>query len=140
VAAGLHVEVKVRTATEDDLKAVGLSRPKVRYAKALADQRLDYTALRDLPDEAVIAALCAQLGVGRWTAEVYALSSLGRRDVFPSGDLALQEAARLLFDLPSRPTEKKMAALAQDWSPWRGVAARALWAYYRVVKTKEGIR
>jgi DNA-3-methyladenine glycosylase II len=65
--------------------------------------------------------------------------SLGRADVFAPGDLALQEAARLLFDLPTRPTEKELRQMAQAWTPWRAVAARALWAYYKVAKEREGI-
>jgi len=79
-------------------------------------------------------------GIGRWTAEIYAMFALGRADVFAPGDLALQEAARLLFDLPDRPNERALRAMAEQWSPWRAVAARALWAYYRVAKTREGIR
>jgi len=66
--------------------------------------------------------------------------SLGRADVFAHGDLALQEAARVLLDLEERPKEKQMKIIAADWSPWRSVAARVLWAYYRVVKSREGIR
>ena len=66
--------------------------------------------------------------------------SLGRADVFAPGDLALQEAARMLFDLPERPTAAQIRAMAQDWSPWRAVAARLLWAYYRLEKEREGIK
>lgn len=66
--------------------------------------------------------------------------SLGRADVFAPGDLALQEAAKVLFDLPKRPTERELRALAMAWSPWRSVAARILWAYYHVAKDREGIR
>ena len=65
--------------------------------------------------------------------------SLGRADVFAPGDLALQEAARILFDLPERPKEKDLRQMAEDWSPWRSVAARALWAYYRDIKGREGV-
>lgn len=66
--------------------------------------------------------------------------SLGRADVFAPGDLALQEAARVLYDLPERPKERALRDMALAWSPWRSVAARALWAYYRVAKGREGIR
>jgi DNA-3-methyladenine glycosylase II len=66
--------------------------------------------------------------------------SLGRADVFAHNDLALQEGARLLLDLPSRPNERQMQTIALDWSPWRAVAARLLWAYYRVAKDREGVR
>ena len=139
-AAGLVTEPAVAAASEDDLRACGLSRQKIRYAHALARAGVDYDALRNRPDAEVIATLTALPGIGRWTAEVYALISLGRADVFAPGDLALQEAARLLFDLPGRPTEPALRAMAEGWSPWRAVAARALWAYYRVRRSREGIR
>ena len=137
--AGLVRQEAVAAADEAALRACGLSRPKVRYALALAESSIDYKALRGMPDSDVIRELTQLLGIGQWTAEVYALASLGRVDVFPAGDLALQEAAKLAFDLPARPTEKEMAALAQAWSPWRAVAARLLWAYYRVAKNREGM-
>lgn len=139
-AAGYHIQSNVVVASDVDLKGVGLSRPKVRYAKALAENALDYSSLRGLPDDVVITELCKILGIGTWTAEVYALSSLGRADVFPNGDLALQEAVKVLFELDARPNEKQMKAIAAQWSPWRAVAARLLWAYYRVIKNREGIR
>lgn len=138
-AAGLTQAGAVAAASEEDLRACGLSRQKIRYAKALADAGLDFVALRAAPDEAVIATLIAVPGIGRWTAEIYAMFSLGRADVFAPADLALQESARLLFALPERPKEKALRALAEDWSPWRGVAARLLWAYYHVAKDREGI-
>ena len=79
-------------------------------------------------------------GIGAWTAEIYAMFSLGRADVFAPGDLALQEAARLLFDLTDRPKDRALRQLAEAWSPWRAVAARLLWAYYKHAKTREGVR
>lgn len=139
-AAGLVTPEAVAAASDDDLRGCGLSRPKLRYARALAGATLDYSALRSLPDEALIAELVALPGIGRWTAEIYALFALGRADVFAAGDLALQEAARLLFELEARPSERVLATMAEDWRPWRGVAARLLWAYYRVAKAREGIR
>ena len=93
-----------------------------------------------MPNEQVIATLVAVPGIGAWTAEIYAMFALGRADVFAPGDLALQEAARILFDLPERPGERAFRQMAEAWSPWRAVAARTLWAYYRVAKTREGIR
>lgn len=131
---------KIMWATDDDLRAVGLSRQKMRYARALAEARIDFKALRDAPDSEVISVLTEVSGIGVWTAEIYAMFSLGRADVFAHGDLALQEAARILYDLPKRPTEKEMRSIADAWSPWRSVAARVLWAYYRVAKDREGIR
>ena len=138
-AAGLTEAKAIAVAREEDLRACGLSRQKIRYATALAHAGVDFAAFEHVGDDHVIAALVALPGIGRWTAEVYAMFSLGRADVFAPGDLALQESARLLFDLPDRPTEKALRRMAEDWSPWRSVAARALWAYYRVAKGREGI-
>ena len=130
---------KVIWASEDELRAVGLSRQKVRYAKALAEARIDFKGLREAPNEEIVKILTEVNGIGVWTAEVYAMFSLGRADVFAPGDLALQESARLLFDLEKRPTEKQLRVMAEAWSPWRSVAARLLWAYYHVQKQREGI-
>ncbi|MEH6740991.1 MAG: DNA-3-methyladenine glycosylase 2 family protein [Sulfitobacter sp.] len=138
-AAGLNTAEAVRLATEDELKAVGLSRPKVKYARALAEAGIDYAALRGATDAQVIETLTAVSGIGVWTAQVYAMFNLGRMDVFAPGDLALQESARVLFHLPARPTPKQLEAMAADWSPWRAVAARLLFTYYRIVKDREGI-
>ncbi len=135
----IAVPDKLLAKSEDELRACGLSRQKIRYATALAHAGVDFAAFEHVGDDHVIAALVALPGIGRWTAEVYAMFSLGRADVFAPGDLALQESARLLFDLPDRPTEKALRRMAEDWSPWRSVAARALWAYYRVAKGREGI-
>jgi DNA-3-methyladenine glycosylase II len=137
-AAGLMQAKAIALASEDDLRAQGLSRQKARYAKALAEAGIDFAALADLPDEEVIATLVQVPGIGRWTAEIYAMFSLGRADVFAPADLALQEGARLLYALPDRPTERALRSMAQDWSPWRAVAARLLWAYYHVAKGREG--
>lgn len=131
---------KIMWATDDDLRAVGLSRQKIRYARALAEARIDYKALRGKPDTDVVEILTEVPGIGVWTAEIYAMFSLGRADVIAPGDLALQEAARVLYDLPKRPTDKELRTMAEAWSPWRSVAARVLWAYYRVAKDREGIR
>ncbi|UWR09021.1 DNA-3-methyladenine glycosylase [Ruegeria sp. B32] len=138
--AGLTGPRKIKWATDDDLRAVGLSRQKIRYARALAEARIDYKALRDAPDDVVIATLTQVPGIGVWTAEIYAMFSLGRADVIAPGDLALQEAARMLYGLPDRPNDKALRQMAEAWSPWRSVAARVLWAYYRVAKDREGIR
>jgi DNA-3-methyladenine glycosylase II len=136
--AGLMSAPGLRAAGEADLRAAGLSRQKMAYLRALAEAEIDFAALRTLPDGTVIARLTALPGIGAWTAEIYAMFALGRADVFAPGDLALQESARLLFGLPERPKPKALAELAAAWSPWRAVAARALWAYYRVAKDREG--
>ena len=131
---------KIQWASDDDLRACGLSRQKIRYARALADARLPYARLREAPTEEVIETLIAVPGIGKWTAEIYAMFSLGHADVFAPGDLALQEAARMLFEQEERPSARALRAQAEAWTPWRGVAARLLWAYYHVVKSREGIR
>lgn len=130
---------KIQWASDEDLRAAGLSRQKIRYARALAEARIDYAALRAAPTPEVVATLTQVSGIGIWTAEIYAMFSLGRADVFAPGDLALQEAARILFNLPERPKEKALRDMAEAWSPWRSVAARLLWAYYHVEKQREGI-
>ena len=131
---------KVMWATEEELRACGLSRQKIRYAKALAASKIQFKELRARPTEKVISTLVEAPGIGAWTAEIYAMFSLGRADVFAPGDLALQESVRLLFELDARPSEKELRQIALAWSPWRSVAARLLWAYYKVAKDREGIR
>ena len=138
--AGLTAPDRIRGATDDDLRTAGLSRQKIRYARALADARLPYDALRHRPTDEVIATLTEVPGIGRWTAEIYAMFSLGRADVFAPADLALQEAARSIFELDARPSERALRDRADAWSPWRGVAARLLWAHYAVEKAREGVR
>ncbi|WP_415402691.1 DNA-3-methyladenine glycosylase family protein [Tateyamaria sp. SN3-11] len=138
-AGGLTAPAPVIAAGEDGLRAAGLSRQKIAYALALAEAGIDYDALRRAPDSEVIATLTAVKGIGVWTAEIYAMFALGRADVFAPGDLALQEAAKLIFDLPERPKERALRAMAEDWSPWRAVAARLFFTYYRVAKGREGI-
>lgn len=125
--------------SQEELRALGLSRQKARYAHALAAAGIDFDALRHAPDAEVVKTLTAVTGIGVWTAEIYAMFSLGRADVFAPGDLALQEAARIIYDLPERPKERALRQMAENWSPWRSVAARLLFAYYRVAKQRDGI-
>lgn len=136
---GMTLHDRVAAASWDELRTLGLSRQKIRYAQALAEAEIDYEALRCLPDKAVIETLVTVPGVGVWTAEIYAMFSLGRADVFAPGDLALQEAARSLYGLDERPKPAALRSMAQEWSPWRSVAARLLFAYYRVIRQREGI-
>jgi len=137
--AGLTGPQAVLAANEDELRAAGLSRQKVRYARALAEAGIDFAALRAMSTDDVVGVLVAVPGIGRWTAEIYAMFSLGRADVFAPADLALQESSRILFGLPDRPREVALRRMAEAWSPWRAVAANLLWAYYRVEKEREGI-
>ncbi len=94
--------------------------------------------LHDLPAGEAHDLLTQVKGIGPWTADIYLLFCLGHLDAFPSGDLAVQEAARIAYGLEQRPDAKALAALAERWRPWRGVAAKVLWAYYRVIKAREG--
>lgn len=139
-AAGVTDQAAMARASDDELRAVGLSRQKARYGRALANAGIDFNALRTIPNADVIATLVTVPGIGAWTAEIYAMFALGRADVFAPGDLALQEGVRVLFDLSARPSEKALRAMAAAWSPWQSVAARILWAYYHVAKSREGIR
>jgi DNA-3-methyladenine glycosylase II len=128
----------VAAASDERLGRLGLSRPKIRTLRAIAEAdregAIDFAALHLADDAAVAAALTAIKGIGPWSAEIYLLSCLGRRDVFPAGDLALQEAARLALSLPSRPSAAGLAEMSEVWRPWRSVAAALLWSYYRVMK------
>jgi len=123
------------------LARLGLSTAKIRalkeIAKAIASGVLDCDALAGMPADAAHATLCAIHGIGPWTADSYLLFCLGHPDAWPAGDLALQEAARLAFALPARPSAKEIATFAEPWRPWRAVAARLLWAYYRAVKKRD---
>ena len=137
--AGLTTPEAVLAADDATLRAPGLSGQKMRYARALAASGIDFDGLRTLPDADVVDRLVQVPGIGRWTAEIYAMFSLGRADVFAPADLALQESARRLFALPDRPREAAFRKMAEAWSPWRSVAAGLLWAYYRVETDREGV-
>lgn len=125
----------IRDAPDADLQALGLSRPKIRTLRAVAGAVLDGSLpLADLgrrPADEARAALVAVHGIGPWTADIYLLFCLGHADAFAAGDLALQEGARLVYDLEARPNAAALTAMAESWRPWRGVAAKVLWAHYR---------
>ena len=140
IAIGATEPAGLLAAGDDALRAAGLSRQKVAYGRAIAASGLDFTALRAMPDADIVAELTRIKGIGVWTAEIYAMFSLGRPDVFAPGDLALRDAAYRLFELEARPSEKALREMSLAWSPWRAVAARLLWAYYRVATKREGVR
>src|SRR5690606_31533628 len=123
------------------LQRAGLSLPKIRtfktVARAVHDGAIDLDALGEMPAEEAHAALVSIKGIGPWTADIYLLFCIGHADAFPAGDLALQEAARMAFRKRNRPTAKQLEKIAEAWRPWRGVAARVLWAYYRVAKQRD---
>lgn len=138
--AGLNKIQKIRKVSDQELRDVGLSKQKIKYVRSLANANINYRSLKTMPTLQVINELTQVSGIGNWTAEIYAMFSLGRADVFAPGDLALQEATRILFNLPERPSEKDLRSMAKDWSPWQAVAARLLWSYYNQQKKREGIR
>lgn len=120
---------------DEVLRAVGLSRPKMRYCRGLAEDlasgRLDLVTVRELDDAAAIEQITRVKGLGRWSAECYLLFALKRPDVWPADDLAVQTAMQRLKGLAARPTTKEMDSLAEPWRPYRSAAARLLWHYYR---------
>ncbi len=125
-------------ASNDALKAAGLSAPKIRtlsaVAEAAAEGTVDLVGLAALAPEEAHAVITRFPGIGPWTADIYLLFCAGHPDIWPAGDLALQHAVRIAFNLEARPSEKPCRAIAADWAPWRGVAARLFWAYYGAVK------
>jgi DNA-3-methyladenine glycosylase II len=122
------------TLSDAELREDGFSRQKTRYARILAasivEGVLDLDGLADLDDDAVRAALVALPGIGAWTAEVYLLSALRRPDTWPTGDLALQEAARQTLELAARPSPAELELIGERWRPHRATAARLLWHHY----------
>jgi DNA-3-methyladenine glycosylase II len=125
------------------MRAAGLSAPKMKTLRhmALAIQAgdLDLDRLASMSADAAQAHMTAVRGIGPWTADIYLMFCLGHADAFAPGDLALQEAIRLAFRLPDRPDDRETRLIAERWRPWRAVAARVLWAYYKVAKAREGI-
>lgn len=126
---------------EDALRAAGLSRAKqatlLGLARAVTVDRLDLHRLTGLEAAESIARLTALRGIGPWTAEVYLLFCAGHPDIFPARDVALQSAVGHALGIAPRPAEKALSALAESWAPWRGVAARLFWAYYRTMHGRE---
>ena len=121
--------------TDEDLRAAGLSRQKIGYARSLAELvasgALDLSALPQ-DDEEAIALLVRVKGIGRWSAEVYLLFAEGRTDVWPAGDLAVQESVRRIMGHDERPNEKAARAIADNWRPYRGAAAIFAWHHYKI--------
>ena len=118
------------------LLSVGLSRQKCIYVKELAKQDIDYKDLNLSSSTEVIDRLTKIKGIGKWTAEIYCLFSLGHANIFPTGDLALQESIKVLFDFQVRPTEKEVIKISENWNPWKSLAAHLLWIHYRKIKNK----
>lgn len=133
---------RIAAASEAELRTCGLSAPKIRTLRSIAEAviggRLPLASLHEREADEAHRLMTDVKGIGPWTADIYLLFCLGHGDAFPAGDLALQEAARLAYALEARPTEKAFVAMAERWRPWRGVAAKILWAHYRIAKAREG--
>ena len=133
----------LRRARAPKLARLGLSKPKIKTLKAIGTAVskgfIDLDALGGMEADDAHKALVALHGIGPWTADIYLLFCLGHADAFPAGDLALQEAARIGLGLTARPDAKKMAAIAEPWRPFRGVAAHLLWAYYAAIKRRDPV-
>lgn len=130
--------------SEEELRALGLSRQKAAYtlglAREIVDGRLDFDRLHRLEDEEAILEITRIKGLGRWSAEVYLLFCLQRPDIWPAGDLALQVGMQHLRGLRMRPDPKRMIRLAEAWRPYRGAAAHFLWHYYAKAPFRLGER
>jgi DNA-3-methyladenine glycosylase II len=131
----------VAGASEEVLRAAGLSGPKIRTLRsvsaAVVSGELDLAMLDSAPDEIVHQALRSVSGIGPWTADIYLMFCLGRADAFAAGDLALQIAAALAAEQGDRLTVAELEEMAERWRPWRSVAARLLWAYYAAAKAQK---
>ncbi len=116
------------------LREAGLSRPKINYLTGVAEQesseQFSFADLEKMSDEDARKSLESMKGIGSWTADCYLMASLGRQDIWPVGDIGLQEGVRRLKDLKERPNVEDMTCLAREWRPFRSVAANLLWADY----------
>ncbi|MDN5801123.1 MAG: DNA-3-methyladenine glycosylase family protein [Psychrobacter sp.] len=134
VNASLITPKMISQATDETLKAKGLSKQKIRYIRSLVDHDINFAALETIPDEEVIKTLTAVIGIGQWTAEMYLLFSLKRADILAVDDLAIKVAAMSLLDLTERPTPKQLKTLTQNWAPHRSAAGLLLWSYYGLLR------
>jgi DNA-3-methyladenine glycosylase II len=120
--------------TDKELKQIGFSQQKSRYgrelAKAILDGSLRLSELTRLDDGEAKERLMNVKGIGPWTADIYLMMALGRTDIWPMGDLALEVALQKVKGLPARPTPEEARKLSDRWQPWRAVAARLLWHSY----------
>jgi DNA-3-methyladenine glycosylase II len=127
-----------RRLSDHHLQKAGLTRQKRSYgrdlAEAVASGRLRLKALASMPDDDARRALMRIRGIGPWTADIYLLMALGRPNIWPRGDLALNNALVKIKNLKGSPPEPFLAAIADHWRPWRAVAARILWHYYLALR------
>jgi DNA-3-methyladenine glycosylase II len=125
--------------TDEELKRIGFSQQKTRYGRELAnailDGRLDLESLGKLEDEEAKEQLMKVKGIGSWTADIYLLMALGRPDIWPKGDLALEVALQRVKGWLRRPMPEEVREISDGWRPWRAVAARLLWHFYLSERT-----
>jgi DNA-3-methyladenine glycosylase II len=133
-AQGEVTPARLLTLGESGLRGCGFSGQKARYSLGVAEAtragELDFAALDSLEDDAVRTALTALKGIGPWTADIYLMFGMGRPDVWPVGDLGLQNSAKSLLGLHKRPTPERLEKIGADWSPYRSGAALLLWHYW----------
>jgi DNA-3-methyladenine glycosylase II len=132
----------VLAASDEVFRQAGLSRPKVKTLRATATAvagGLDLDHLETLAPQDAIARLTTVPGIGPWTAEVYLLFCVGHPDIFPARDVALQTAVGHALGMTARPGEKQLVEIAESWRPWRGVASRLFWAYYRTTRGRDAV-
>ncbi|WP_296403772.1 DNA-3-methyladenine glycosylase [Psychrobacter sp.] len=137
--AGVTTPQAIKDADDEALRINGLSRQKIRYLRSLIEHDINFDALKIMPDEEVITTLTAVTGIGRWTAEMYLLFSLGRADVLAVDDLAIKVGAMDLLKLDTRPTPKQLKELSEPWSPHRSAASLLLWAHYGWLKNRDAV-
>ena len=137
IDADIKDEEIINNQADNQLRDLGFSRQKISYLKSLTESGLDFDKMERMENEDVINLLTGIKGVGLWTAEIYCIFSLRRLDIFPAGDLALQEAAKNILNLENRPSEKEMRKIAESWVPYRSVCAIILWHFYRNFKSRE---
>jgi len=127
---------------ELEVRALGVTRQKasylVRLAESLERRELRLRTLSKLDDQQAKLALMRVKGIGSWSADIYLLMALRRADIWPAGDLALATTVRELKRLRTRPSEQRLAAVAEPWRPYRAVAARMLWQHYLAKRNRTG--
>ena len=136
IDSNLTSRTNIVAANEQTLLSRGLSRQKCIYVKALANEDINYNDLAKKSSEEIVNRLTQIKGIGKWTAQIYCLFSLGKANIFPSGDLALQEAIKIIFGLKERPSEQEVIKISENWDPWKSLAAHLLWDYYNKIKKK----
>jgi len=134
---GRFAQMTARAVLDDDaeqLRACGLSRPKLQHLLAIAVAveagDLDFNHLSQSPIEDARKSLLAVRGIGPWTAETFLMNAIGHLDAFPHGDVGLIEAFRRLSDAENRLSAKDFSAHAEQWRPFRAVAAHLLYDWY----------